>query len=538
MGLKAQVANEHISNKAIYLFLDELSVDGIIQLNKIAKPYSRKLIAEKLQEARQHSELLNPRQKKELDFYWKSFKIDLPIMMEAKHDVLDLLPGKEWATSINPLSGIYKDSMATFSIKPILGYQVWSNENGNISHRWSGVDTYGYFGKNFAFYASMRDNIESQRISSPEYLTQRVGVPVKNNYDGEQGQVAYTEMRGGLTYEWNWGDVGLVKDHVEWGTNYNGSNIFSGHSPSFAMVKLNLHPTRWFEFNFFHGWLASAEVDSARTYYGNSSTIRTVYHEKNIAANMVSLIPWGHTRFSFGNSIVYSDMGTHPAYLNPFMFYKSIDHTYQSSGDKIDNDAGQNAQMFLEASTKALKHFHFYATLFIDEISMSKIGDPDLNTNLLSYKLGVKTYNLLPNVSAVFEFTKNRPMCYEHYIRTTTFASSKYNLGHYLRENARDVYAELAWKPMRGLHLTASYNLAQKGPELMNDANQNKGLPFMETVEWERTEWKLAAQYEVINNAYVFMHYSLSDLEGNQKYNSSYYNGTTHTFSLGITNNF
>ena len=537
-NLYSQIVYEHISNTAIYTFLDELSVDGAIVLNKATKPYSRTFIAEKLLEAESNSSKLTIRQQKEIAFYLQSFRIDTSEPLAPKLGVLDLLPEANWATSLDPMAGFYKDTFVTFSLKPIIGSQIWNNENGNNFHRWSGVDAYGYMGKHLAFYGSLRDNIESEWMAKPTYLVREMGVPVKPNYAGEIGQVAYTEMRGGLTYQWNWGDVSLVKDHVEWGINYAGSNIFSGRTPSFAMLKFNLNPVKWFEFNFYHGWLASAEVDSSRSYFGNPQTIRDVFYEKNIAANLFSFKPWSHTRFSFGNSIVYSDMGTHPAYLNPFMFYKSIDHTYQSTGDIINNDAGQNAQMYAEVSTKVVPYFHFYASLYIDEISMSKVTDPDLNTNLLSYKLGLKSYNLLPNVSFTFEYTKNRPMVYAHYIRTTTFASNKYSLGHYLGENAQEIYGDISWKPIRGLYFQMNYTLAQKGPELLNDANFNRGLPFMESVEWEKKELCFKASYEIFNNAYLFGYYSVSSISGNAKYNTPYFNGDTKTLSLGLTNNF
>ncbi len=32
-------------------------------------------------------------------------------------------------------------------------------------------------------------------------------------------------------------DLGIVKDHLVWGDNYNGSNILSGRTPSLPMMK-------------------------------------------------------------------------------------------------------------------------------------------------------------------------------------------------------------------------------------------------------------------------------------------------------------
>lgn len=538
VNLHAQVVYEHISNTTIYTFLDELANTGTIDLAKATKPYAKTFIAEKLVEAKTKENQLTKRQKQEIDFYLQAYKVDLPEMFEDKFGMLDVIPDNRWATSVNPLGGFYKDSFATVSVKPILGYKIMNNENGTLTHRWSGAETYGYFGKHLAFYASLRDNIESQWLEKPEYLTRRTGNAVKRNWDGEQGQVAFTEMRGGITYDWNWGNIALTKDHVEWGTGYAGTNIFSGRTPSFAMIKFNIKPVKWFEFDFYNGWLVSGVIDSVNSYYGNAEEVRTVFRQKSIAANMFSFYPWQHTRFSFGNAIVYSDMENNPVYLNPFLFYKSVDHTYNAVDAVAGNNGGQNGSMFLEFSTRALNKFHFYSTLFIDEISMSKIFVPEEQTSMVSWKVGMRTNNLLPNVSFTAEYTRTRPWAYKHYINTTTFESNGYNLGHYLMDNAQDVYVELAYKPIRGLHFMAAYNLAQKGPELLNEANSNKGLKFMETVEWEKKQLFFKASYEIVNNAFVFLEYQSQDIAGDEKYTPSYFLGKTNTISVGFNNNF
>ncbi|MCK7533926.1 MAG: hypothetical protein MZV63_24305 [Marinilabiliales bacterium] len=40
-------------------------------------------------------------------------------------------------------------------------------------------------------------------------------------------------MKGGVTWSWKWGWIGLIKDNFIWGNNYNGANIFDGKNPYF-----------------------------------------------------------------------------------------------------------------------------------------------------------------------------------------------------------------------------------------------------------------------------------------------------------------
>ena len=122
------------------------------------------------------------------------------------------------------------------------------------------LNVYAYIGKHWGFYASLRDNHESEPISDSPFLIQRMGGNYKAAYD-------YSEMQGGLTYSWDWGNIGLIKDNHSWGSNYNGSNIQSGRTPSFAKISLQLNPVKWFEFNYYHGWLVSEVIDSTRSYW-------------------------------------------------------------------------------------------------------------------------------------------------------------------------------------------------------------------------------------------------------------------------------
>ena len=72
-----QFIPEHISNTAVYAFIDELATDGIISVNSSVKPYSKTLIAEMLMQASQKRGSLSRRQSRELTFYLKTYRPDL-----------------------------------------------------------------------------------------------------------------------------------------------------------------------------------------------------------------------------------------------------------------------------------------------------------------------------------------------------------------------------------------------------------------------------------------------------------------------------
>jgi len=542
--LEAQVVYEHVSNTAIYDFLDELANAKIIEINSAIKPYSRIFIAEKLKIASENRDKLNNRQQKELDFYLKDYRLELESTTKGMKP-LNLFPkSNHVATALNPLGFHYRDSIFTLSVRPIWGIDYYTNSNGNAYHRWGGLEAFAYITEHIGGYTSLRDNHESLILSSPLYFNQRQGAPQKGN---PEGGVDYSEARGGMMASWKWGAFGIVKDHNIWGNGYNGTNIFSGRTPSFAQIKLQLTPIRWFEFNYFHGWLVSEIVDSANSYWDGTS-YRAVFYPKYVAANMFTFRPVKNLAVSIGNSIVYSDENVQLAFLVPFLFYKSVDHTL--NGTDQHGDAGQNSQLFLDISSRNIKNLHLFLTIFVDEFSMDRVTDPN-RYNFLSWKGGFRLSNWpLQNFIITGEYTYTLPMTYQHYIATTTFESNQYNLGHYLRDNSQEVFFALRYKPVRGLTIDLSYNLGLHFNDYIYEGSvDDDSKPAMQDLTWRSNEIALQGRYEFLNNAYVFAGVIFGNSEGFDvdgqtpqyyldRYSPAIFQGNTTTFRAGFNIGF
>jgi hypothetical protein len=550
--LQSQVVYEHLSRSNIYDFLDELANAKVIELNSAVKPYSRAFIAGKLQEASGKQEQLTKRQQKEIEFYMKDYRLELR-MKTSGMKPLNIFPKKEHlATALDPLGLHYRDSTFALSVRPIWGIRYFFNSNGNTFHRWGGLEGFAYATSYLGAYSSLRDNHEEQALTLPTYLTQRMGVPEKIS---EDGGIDYSEARGGLMVSWKWGAAGVVKDHVAWGNNYNGSNILSGRTPSFGHIRLYINPVRWFEFTYIHGWLVSDVVDSSRSYQNNSKD-RIVFQNKFIAANMFSFMPVKHLWISFGNSIIYSDVDVQLAYLVPFLFYKSVDHTLNSTS----NSAGQNSQMFIDISSRNIRNLHLFVSVFIDEFSMERVWDND-RFNFISYKGGARLSNWpLKNLILTGEFTYTLPIVYQHYLPSSTFASNSFGLGHYMADNSTDLFLSARWKPVRGLTADLSYTISSHFNDYVYGgaipADQLDLLPIMQDLTWRSSMVSFNLRYEILNNAYAFMGLSFSNVEGFDvvadgapevedwsayyldRYGPEFFQGKQTTFSLGVNIGF
>lgn len=520
-----QVVYQDLTNTNIYDFIDELANMKIINLSSAVKPYSREFIALSLNSASSNQELLNKRQKKELAFYLREYHLELSADASWFKRSKGLFKNKKnFGIPGNPLAFIFKDSLFTFSLRPIWGIRFYYNGNsdklGNIYHRWGGAEMFGSIGKHLGFYASLRDNHESQLLVSTSFFSKEEGANWKTitNNSGD-----YSEMRGGVTYKWNWGSVALAKDHFQWGDNYNGSNIISGRAPSFPYLSLSMKPVKWFGFDYFHGWLISQVVDSSRTWKLPDGALRNYYFNKYFAAALFTFVPVKYLSVSVGNSVIYSAGYPNPAFLSPFLFF--IDFSYQGN-DLQKKYYGQNSQLFMNISSRNIRHLHLYGSFFIDSFTWSKLGGKN-GGNPESYKAGFRLSDLpFHNLSLTAEYTLTNPGTYNSVIPTLTYASNLYPLGNFMADHSQDIYAALNYIPLRGLRMNIMVEQAE------HKENQGEQPPYKNFTIGG------SIKYEVINNAYLFFEYFYSQIQGNVVYIPVPFIGINNTISFGFNIGF
>ena len=498
-------------------------------------------IANCLKEANEQREKLNKRQRKELDFYLMDFGKELMISGQLSAVSFQRSAFSDQPSAVSKgnflfnrkNSGLrrdlfyYQDSLFSLTVNPILGGEFFTNSSGQAYYARNFGEARAYV-QHWGFYASLRDNHEKPLLGRPEYLTKREGGHIKGGTD-------WSEMQGGITWSWKWGNIGFAKDRIEWGDNYNGANIFGRNVPTFVAIRLNLKPVKWFEFNYFHGWLNSMVVDSSRSYWVSNSygtDYREVYHKKFIAANMFTVTPVRNLHVSVGNSIVYTDRHFNPVYLMPLFFYKSVDHSYTSGVDNM------NSQTFIDISSRNIRNLHLYASLFIDELSVARFKKND-EWNFFSWKTGFRLYNLpVQNLSLTTEFTYTYPLTYQHYVPTLTFENAGFNLGHYLRDNSREWYLALDYRPLRTMKAGIYFIDAIRGPDYTELGTPRVGNPPLASVEWHNSVFGVRGSYQIINDLYTWIDLSIGNMTGDRRWGPEYFFGRKTTLNIGGTFGF
>ncbi len=521
IGIMVNIAQDipkHISYYRIYDFLDELATDGLIEINSAVKPYSQQFIAEKLQkiaiQAKEtDTKLLSKRQMLELEYFLNEFALELDRLPESpnffyKNDLS--------IASILPPVISYKDSLFKARLIPILGMHITANKNGRIEKKWFGAEFQGMIGKNFSIYGSLRDisHTGDGLLSKPSFLNDEPGYEYTIGTD-------FSDSRGGIKFSNDYLSIGLIKDNISWGDNYHGSNILSGRVPSFPMIYMHVKPVKWFELNYFHGWLVSNVIDSTNYYVQNDNQIFYRPANKFMAANLLTFTPVKNLKLSIGNSIIYGERNVHPAYFIPIAFYKSLDHV-MTKGLVTEN---QNSQLFINISSRNIRHLHLFTSVFADEIQFRRFKPTSPDKNPISYKIGANISNFpLQNLSATVEYTKTNILNYKHSIPALTWASNSYNLGHYMGDNAQEFYASLRFKPARGLDLNLYYVDAKHGNEyeyirkgVFNGISSSViniiSNPSPGDIIWRNQTVGFNATYEIFRNSYAIIKVEKSDIQ-------------------------
>ena len=459
----------------LYDFLDELLADGVLVHQTAVRPYSRKQVATMLLEAQDADSLLNIRQKRDLAFYLNEFALERDTMVSNYVQYTD---HSTYNVSLADPQFSYrsKDNMFKMRLRPILGGNLLMSKKGVIFHRWYGAELQMDIAKHLSIWGSLRDNSWSGDWLSKTYFPtdndRRLGACI--HYGASQLQSAlmpiagvqykeanyggdFSDSKGGISlYAW-WGSISVQRENIRWGDAYHASNILSGRAPAAPMISLQLTPCKWFQFDYFHAWLVSNVVDSTY-YYVEETTNGTVRNyrpmNKFMAANMFTFTPIKQLSISFGNSIIYAERSIQAAYFIPIAFYKSLDHLL-TKGVRTQN---QNSQAFASLSVRPVEHLHLYGSMFVDEIKFSRFKPSNKENNPLSYLVGFNWSGWpVKGLSLKAEFVRSYIASYIHSIEALDYTTNSFDMGHYLGDNAQSIYAELAYRPIRGMLIKASY---------------------------------------------------------------------------------
>ena len=465
---------------------------GYVKWRDYQYPLDRKDISNALSTITVQRNELTLVETRELEFYNQEFAFDQDSSAEGK-----TILKKDIANRFR--AARFDKGRTKLFIDPVFGFQLLGTADGNNVQYFSGIRLGGYFGKRWGFNFSFRDNTEKgdTLVHRSSFAPVDAVVPTLE----KDRLINFSDLNYNIGYKWTNGSLSIGQENLAWGYGRAGNAALSGRAPSFPYVRFDYLPWEWLHFSYFHGWLQSNIIDSARSYNtgaGIFDSRRDIYHSKFIAHHALTIIPVKGLDISFGESMVYSDR-LHIAYLIPVNFFK----IYDQHNSRYNIRAGDNSQFFgLVSSRNHLRKTHLYVQLFIDEIRASKVLNKNERRNQWAYTFGINRTDFFINYLTIgAEYSRINPFVYNNLFPTQTYQNQSYSLGDWMGNNADRLYLFALYNPFPKLRINASHQKIRKCGEgtLQQQYFQSPQPPFLFSKLFDYGESALSIQYDLLN---------------------------------------
>lgn len=317
-----------------------------------------------------------------------------------------------------------------------------------------GIEMHGHIAKRVGFYYFVTDN----QLRAPFYLRQYttyVGAypsasltkPYREDgYDFFQGRgyVTFSPVKDIIQFQF-----GHDRNFI--GDGYR-SFILSDFGKEYLFLKLN---TKVWKLNYQNLF---AEMIEQQTGGENSKPLKKYVAMHHLSYNILKNLNVGvfETIVFDRNDSNGNSSGFEANYLNPIIFYRSVEHGLNSS---------DNAMIGMNAKWNFLHHFQLYGQLTIDELKFTEyLDNKGWYGNKYGAQIGLKIIDaLVDNLDLQYEFNTARPYTFMHFKQTQNYTHYRSPLGHPSGANFREHVALLTYRPAKKWAFYATYIFNQKG---------------------------------------------------------------------------
>ena len=445
-------------NNSVYNFLDRMETLHIIKnYNSFQIPKTRHEIASYLKVIMNH--------KSELDDVDKNILKDLEI--EFEYDLYGSLNNSQSLLG----KGNYnlfsqKQKYLFFYNKPKKfnlfinlvgeGEEIFNNsssQNYNISSGLGviGGEVRGTILNKFGFYLRGTNGVA---FGNKQAAVLRRDISYNYKFKENPSESFFDETQGYLTADLNLVNFKIGRDRMELGYGPIKS-VLGDQAPLFDYLAFNIKYS-FFTFSYFHGQLLGVHNYQNDPVTGGIEVVEPKYFGYHRIGFNISR----DLNFGAGEIIIYGNRPIDLSYLNPFSFYKSVEHA---------NRDRDNSMLFFDYKNNSIRGLKLYGTMLIDDITFGKLGT-GWWANLFMYNAGLYStnlYKILP-LGIRFEYMRISPYVFTHRILNNNFTNFGYPLASSLQPNSELFFTQINYRFNNRISLTASYSYALHGANPKN----------------------------------------------------------------------
>lgn len=434
-------------DNSVYNFLQRMEALHIIHdYNSFEIPKPRKDIVTYLKEAIASEDKLDNMDKKILNDLKVEFEYELYGTVKNSQSLIG--KGKYDLFSQNNKYLYYMTNPDKSSLfinllgegEAIVQNNISANQNLSTTLGIIGGDIRGTFLNHFGFVLR---GTNGDVFGNREAAKLRPDIAYNFKYNLDPAAAFFDETEGYLTADYDMFRIKFGRERMRIGYGPYKS-IIDDYAPPFDYIGFNIK-YHFFTFSYFHGQLLGNSYFQPDSINGGINVV----DQKYIGYHRIGFNLSDAVNFGAGEIIIYGDRPIDLSYLNPFAFYKSIEHSNQ------DRD---NSLLFFDFNNKSIKGLKIYSTLLIDDMDFSKIGTSWYGNETL-FDLGLYSANLykyLP-LDITLEYTRIDPYVHTHRTVNSNFTNLGYNLGSMLQPNSELFLGEFGYQFTYRLKLKASF---------------------------------------------------------------------------------
>ncbi len=463
--IKAQVGYVPVDDE-IYLFLERMNNIGVISdYNSFELPKTRKTITSYLDKISENKNKLDKIDTKKLEYFILEFEYDKNYSLENSLSLLPNLDFNYLFADKEKYLYSYIDSSKTSLFVNFIGELDYLNNLNNLSEVSTNSTLYKFGGEitgtiknkigfkvkttNGSFFGNK--NL-AQRYSSLKYNYKFTKVTTS-----EIGKNFFDETEAYLFGDFDFINFKIGNDRKLIGHGIH-KTLLSDNPPRMEYLSLNLQ-YKSLGLSFFHGKLLGNQQFVLDPIQGGINKVS----DKYLVYHRLSISPSKHFQLGIGEMIIYANRNIDLSYLNPFNFYKSIEHSNQ------DRD---NTMLFFDFQNNSIDKLKFYSTILIDDIDFGKIGTGWYgNQTLISFGIfSSQLYNYLP-IDFELQYIKIDPYVFTHRISNNNFTNLNFSMGSTLQPNSSSTILNIYYRPYYKVNLSLSFTYSLHGANVFDNNN-------------------------------------------------------------------
>ncbi len=432
-----------------------------------------------------------------------------------------------------------KDFSVTYD--PIIsiagGQESTETAKSGYFHRNYGAQISGEINDRVHFYSNILMNFDRHQPQTRRYREEHLSIPGQGYYKGPYTFAGVDSIYDNISAQ---GYIDFkVTESINFqfghGRNFIGNGmrslLLSDFADNYLYLKMN---TKVGIFDYQNLFAEMRQLSTSQTATGE--LVKKYYAAHHLSLNLSDQLNIG----IFESLIINRQNGFELNYLNPIIFYRSVERSL---------DSPDNAMIGLDFKWNVAKRFQFYGQMVIDELYASRVlSEPGLWTHKFGNQLGIKYIDAfgIDHLDLQFEYNGVRPYTYSHVDSSTSYSHFSQPLAHPLGANFREFIGIVRYQPTPKLILKLQMMQAQTGLDTLG-SNWGSDIFASYYTRENSDNVKVGQGVETdiflldFQASYMLLHNMYADLKFQYRTQNSEFDGHdyNHTFvSLGFRYNF